>query len=273
VTAPHQPPAPGPRPPTQFARSPDGTRLAYDVSGDGPPLLLLHGLGGSRQMWHEDGVVAALQSHGRAITMDLRGHGESDVPTAPELYHVEQFLADLDAVSAACSAERVALWGWSFGATISCHYAARSARPTRAVIAGTVFGPIFTEEWLGPTIRDWEAIWAAQTAGTLDRLDETLLTPQRRVILAEQNIPAALARWRGMLTWPGIAPAELVCPALVITGTEDTNVVHVLEAQRAAIEAAGLELIIFTGLDHRQLVSETAVVLPRILPFLQGLST
>jgi pimeloyl-ACP methyl ester carboxylesterase len=76
-----------------------------------------------------------------------------------------------------------------------------------------------------------------------------------------------------MLTWPGIAPAELVCPALVITGTEDTNVVHVLEAQRAAIEAAGLELIIFTGLDHRQLVSETAVVLPRILPFLQGRST
>ena len=64
---------------TLFATSPDSTRLAFDVTGDGPPLLLLHGGGGSRLEWHAAGYVDRLREEFTVISMDLRGHGESSV--------------------------------------------------------------------------------------------------------------------------------------------------------------------------------------------------
>jgi pimeloyl-ACP methyl ester carboxylesterase len=46
---------------TFFASSPDGTRIAYERCGAGPVLVLLHGGGNSRQMWHEASYVERLQ--------------------------------------------------------------------------------------------------------------------------------------------------------------------------------------------------------------------
>lgn len=67
-----------------------GLRLAADVFGpaDGPPALLLHGLGQSRQSW---GAAAAhLGEQGwRAYTVDLRGHGDSDRPVESAYQHSE----------------------------------------------------------------------------------------------------------------------------------------------------------------------------------------
>jgi pimeloyl-ACP methyl ester carboxylesterase len=55
----------------------DGWRLSYtDTGGDGPPVLLLHGILFDRTMF--DPQVAALRDRYRFITPDLRGHGESD---------------------------------------------------------------------------------------------------------------------------------------------------------------------------------------------------
>lgn len=42
---------------TQFATSPDGKQIAYDSSGEGPAIVLIHGGGGRRLEWHEAGYV------------------------------------------------------------------------------------------------------------------------------------------------------------------------------------------------------------------------
>ena len=75
-----------------------GIGLAADICGDpaAPPVLLLHGGGQTRHAW--GGAAAALAQQGfRAISLDLRGHGESD--WAPDgWYDLDAFVADLRSV-------------------------------------------------------------------------------------------------------------------------------------------------------------------------------
>jgi pimeloyl-ACP methyl ester carboxylesterase len=222
-----------------FATSSDGVRIAYEVHGTGPVLLLLHGFSNDRSLWATHGWIAHLQPAFTVITMDMRGCGASDAPLVPNAYHLEQHLADVCAVADACSAERFCLWGWSFGGTLSLHLAARSSRCQRAVIAGTYFGRLFTEAYV-----------------------------QRR--LAEAVQPVMRVRWQGVQSWPGIEPGDVHCPMLVYTGAADGNVVVQLQQQRAVMEAAGVHLHILSNLTHGGLVSAVDVVAPLILPFLKS---
>jgi pimeloyl-ACP methyl ester carboxylesterase len=93
------------RPSDPFAPRPlslagaDGLVLRADARGDpdAPPVLFLHGGGQTRHAW--GGTAAALARDGRlAITLDLRGHGESDWATGDAPYRLERFAADLRAV-------------------------------------------------------------------------------------------------------------------------------------------------------------------------------
>lgn len=58
------------------ARSGD-VAIHYDVTGDGQPLILLHGFMGSSAAWHLAGVVDALSSELRLILVDARGHARA----------------------------------------------------------------------------------------------------------------------------------------------------------------------------------------------------
>lgn len=54
----------------------DGTRIAYSETGDGPPLVLAHGITENSHAW--DPILPALAQRWRVIAVDLRGHGESE---------------------------------------------------------------------------------------------------------------------------------------------------------------------------------------------------
>jgi len=94
--SPPQQPEPAP---LRFAGR-DGIALAADAWGDpsGPPVLLLHGGGQTRHAW--GGTAAALARAGwRAISLDLRGHGDSGWDPRGD-YGVDAFVADVRAVIA-----------------------------------------------------------------------------------------------------------------------------------------------------------------------------
>mgnify|MGYP000309569261 CR=1 FL=1 len=64
--------------------TPDNQLIAYEVAGDGPPLLLLHGFPQTRAMWRP--IVPALAKHCTVVSADLRGYGDSGKPaTMPEM--------------------------------------------------------------------------------------------------------------------------------------------------------------------------------------------
>jgi pimeloyl-ACP methyl ester carboxylesterase len=76
----------------------DGVEIAYDVTGSGPAVVLVHGITQCRQMW--DPLVADLATDHTVIAIDMRGHGESSLAStydAPSMAHdVAAVLADLD---------------------------------------------------------------------------------------------------------------------------------------------------------------------------------
>jgi pimeloyl-ACP methyl ester carboxylesterase len=216
--------------------SENGVHIAYDVKGKGPCLLLLHGFGDDQLTWAKHGWITRLSKDLKVITMDFRGCGESDKPELPSSYSMESHLKDIEAVLAACDVRRPSVWGWSLGATLALHVAARGIVQA-TVAAGTYFGPIFTPAFVQAGI--------AKARGKVDR-----------------------ARLRGMGTWPELQPAQIQGRLLVYTGTNDGNVVKQLELQRETIEAAGGELKVLKECSHLELLSETEKVAEIVEPFL-----
>jgi pimeloyl-ACP methyl ester carboxylesterase len=112
----------------------DGVKIAYDTTGRGDPaIVLVHGwacdrsyLSPQREHFATAHAVAAL---------DLRGHGESDVPVPDSgVYDVEAHCADVLAVSAAAGFDRPVVIGHSLGGLVALACAARAGAVRAAVM-------------------------------------------------------------------------------------------------------------------------------------------
>ncbi len=98
-------------------RTPDGLTLAAQAQGDpqAPEILFIHGLRQSRLSWDKQFIDPALASF-RLVRFDLRGHGDSDKPAAPDAYaDADRWADDLAAVIATAKLRRPVLVGWSLG--------------------------------------------------------------------------------------------------------------------------------------------------------------
>ena len=102
-------------------------RMAYEVSGDGPPLVLLHGLTNSRRAW--DPICPLLEDRFTCVRPDLRGHGETALA---DDYAMPSLVGDVHALVERLGLGPPALVGHSLGGTVAAVYAA--AFPARAVM-------------------------------------------------------------------------------------------------------------------------------------------
>ena len=92
-----------------------GVRVAYELRGDGEPLVLVHGLAYDRAGWGR--LPDLLAERFRVVLLDNRGVGESDVPAGP--YAVAQMAADVVAVLDDAGIARTNLLGVSLGGYIA----------------------------------------------------------------------------------------------------------------------------------------------------------
>jgi pimeloyl-ACP methyl ester carboxylesterase len=97
----------------QTVTSSDGTSIAYDQHGEGPPLVLLHGSSGTRNAW--DAVIPRLAEDFRLIVPDRRGRGDSG---DAEEYGLEREVEDLRAVLDDIDGEAT-VFGHSFGGLVT----------------------------------------------------------------------------------------------------------------------------------------------------------
>lgn len=119
-----------------------GLSLAYEVHGEGAPVLCVHGFASSGKVnWIDTGWVETLTEAGyQAITLDNRGHGHSDKPHDPEFYYPSQMAEDAIALLDHLGIDRAAVLGYSMGARIAAFMA--FAHPERIVAA--IFGGMGT---------------------------------------------------------------------------------------------------------------------------------
>ena len=64
----------------------DGVRIHYSVEGKGEPVVLIPGFGGNIKFWEDSGIIKELSDGFMVITINPRGHGESDKPHDPKAY-------------------------------------------------------------------------------------------------------------------------------------------------------------------------------------------
>jgi pimeloyl-ACP methyl ester carboxylesterase len=160
-----------------------GGSLAYTDAGSGEPLLLVHGLGGTRHTWRH--VIDSLAATHRVIAPDLPGHGDSDAPAGD--YSLGAHAAALRDLLVALDIPSVTIIGHSLGGGIAMQFAYQfPERTSRLVLIGS--GGLGRE--LTPMLRAATVPGAETVVGALARLPEGLT---RRILPIVARVPGLLA--------------------------------------------------------------------------------
>jgi len=125
----------------------DGTRLYYDDTGTGPPLLFVHGLGSSGRDWFEQ--VPRFRDRYRVLRVDLRGHGRSDRPEGP--YHMAQFARDVAVLLRRLDAAPAHVVGLSMGGMVGLELAADAPGLVRSLVVANSAADT--------RLRTWHDVW------------------------------------------------------------------------------------------------------------------
>ncbi|WP_216327602.1 alpha/beta fold hydrolase [Deinococcus aestuarii] len=260
-------PAPATHPAPTFTEV-GGVRTRFAVQGDGPPLLLLHGIGRSLEDWSAN--VAPLAARHRVYALDLIGFGYTDKPDVPyTLGGLARFAVHfLDAVG---ETRPVVLMGNSLGGAVAQRFAVAYPERTRALVLvnSAGFGPEVAavlralsvprlgELLLQPTARNARqtvrSLFHDRTFATEERVAQALdLSRQPHAARAFLRVLRDLGDWRGVkAAWREELQERLArqgVPTLIIWGDRDVILpARLLEAARRYHPHARTHLFQATG--------------------------
>ncbi|MFT4067657.1 alpha/beta fold hydrolase [Paraburkholderia sp.] len=146
----------------------NGNTIAYSIRGNGPWITFLHALMGNGNFWRDQ--VSQLSHHFTVLTIDLRGHGDSDAPAGP--YTMDAMADDVVDVLDGLGVMRTHLVGASMGGLVAQSVAARYAdRIGQLVLANTTYryGPEHHAGWEARITTVMQSGLAAVIPGTLAR--------------------------------------------------------------------------------------------------------
>jgi 3-oxoadipate enol-lactonase len=237
----------------------NGIEINYRESGEGFPLLLIHGFTGNLRNW---ALQAPVLTRGfRMVSIDQRGHGHSEKPTRPEDYSLQLMAEDTYGLLQHLGIDRCYLIGHSMGGMVAQHFALAHPEPVKALVlvdtAAEVTSRMHTEEHA-------RLVEIARDDGMEAAFEEQLrINPMADQI---RDQPQLLGLWRQQFLLTSreayiycaraIARREplldklqaIEVPTLIICGENDDPMV---EASRRMHERiAGSELVIIRGAGH-----------------------
>lgn len=261
-------------PKLEIVASKDGTRVASWVSGDGPPLLMVHGTTADHTSWRF--VVSALQEHFTVYAMDRRGRGDSGdaIP-----YSIGQEYEDVAAIVDSIGYP-VNVLGHSYGATLAAEAALLTNNLRRLVLYDPPLGH-GTDELPGII---------ARLEGLIERDDrEAALEIVLREIAGVS--PADIEQLRSSLVWPlriaavHTVPRELKAdhdyafnperfrgmriPTLLLTGEQSPSYARKgTEAIAGAL--SDVQIVRMPGQGHVAMISAPDLFTREVIGFLEG---
>ncbi len=252
-------------------RTVHGYRRAFRIAGNGPPLVLVHGIGDSSATWEP--VLAELARRHTVIAPDLLGHGASAKPRAD--YSVAAYANGVRDLLGVLDIDRVTLVGHSLGGGVAMQFAYQYPEHTERLVlvgsggagpdvsavlrAATLPGAALLLALLQlPTAR-WQV---GQVIGLLRALGTDLGQDAPDLLRVVDALPDATARaaftrtlrsvvdWRGqVVTMLDRCYLTLGMPTLLIWGDRDA-VVPIAHAYRAHAAMPGSRLEIFADAGH-----------------------
>lgn len=212
----------------------NGTRLYYEETGTGEPLVFIHGLGSSTQDWWKQ--VEAFADRYRVITFDVRGHGRSAKPEGP--YSIPLFAADTAALLRTLDATPANVVGLSMGGMIGFQLAVDTPETVRRLVVANSTPEATLDAW-EDRWRYWSRRLVSRVLGmrTVGKLlarkifvkpEQGKLRQQFIERWAANDKQAYLATIDAIAGW-SVADRldEITCPTLVVAADEDyTSVAH-----------------------------------------------
>lgn len=260
-------------PPMQTVTSADGTSIAYEQHGEGPPLILLHG-GSTRHYWKP--LIPRFSDDFTVVLPDRRGRGDSG---DNDEYSIECEVEDARAVIDAVDGDPV-LFGHSFGGLQAIETA--QVAPVKKFIA-------YEPAYLVGEYRE-QADLSAQMQARLDNGErrEAMKLHLYEVIHGGEidDLDGWLDKWP---PWPACVEhventvrmdraleqhrlpetLDVDAPALMLTGTEGPS--HLRESVRAVNEALpNSRLVEFEGLSHSGPTEAPDRVIAEVRLFIEG---
>jgi pimeloyl-ACP methyl ester carboxylesterase len=203
----------------QFFDARDGVRLAWRETGEGRPVVLLHGLFSSAEVnWIKFGTAARIAADGfRVIMPDLRVHGSSDAPHDDYLYPPDVLVNDLQDLVAHLGLDDFDLGGFSLGARTTVRAVVAGMAPRRLILGGMGLAGLAGWQRRGQffkrVIADFE---------TAKRGDDTWLSVQFMKTMKVDRIAAGHLLDSFTDTSPD-ALAALTMPTLLVCGEQDQD--------------------------------------------------
>ena len=252
--------------------SSDGTRIGYRRSGEGPPLVLVHGSAADHSRWAP--VLPALGDHFTLYAVDRRGRGESGDRVE---YAIEREFEDVAAVVDSIH-EPASLFGHSYGATLALGAALLARNLHKLIlyepapgISGVPSEDVERiEDLVARDEREEALVYAFRSFGfTPEELEQIQTSPTWSARVAAAHTLAREIRAEEAYRIDPDRFRELATPVLLLVGEESPNWAHEgTERIRAVLPDAQVSTL--RGQGHVAITTAPELVADEVARFLSG---
>ena len=255
--------------------------LAYSDQGQGDPLVFVHAFPLNRHMWGPQ--VEAFSSTHRVITVDLRGHGESDAPIWN--FTLEQYADDIKALLEHLSIAQATFVGLSMGGYILFALYRKYPQLVRTLVLADTRAQADSEEIKKGRMAMAQIAYREGLPALADAMLPKLLSPESlancadivetlRGIIAQNQVSGIIVDLMAMASRPDSIHMlkDIRCPTLVIVGQEDVPTPPA-EAKDIAAHIPGARLEIIPHAGHASNIEQPEAFNQALRSFLENQKT
>jgi 3-oxoadipate enol-lactonase len=232
--------------------------IAYEEVGCGPAIVLIHGYPFNRSSWADQ--VTALADRYRVLTLDLRGHGETETSSGTST--MKLMAQDISALMDDLRIDRAVMGGLSMGGYVALAFYQLFPHRVEKLLLADTRAQADTNEGKATRAEQVEQILAEGMAGIVNAMLPKLLSPETvskrpeivkrlREMMMHTNPEGAAAALRGMAEREDQTGrlSQIRVPTLIVVGKEDP-ITPVADSEKMHDGIVGSQLVVIENASH-----------------------